>query len=355
MMGATTITSRTAALALATVGGIALAATACGGEEAAQSTGERPSPLPVVVDYSPTVSDAGALLYLASHPAVDLLAVTLAGTGESRCEAALPNTLGLLALAGVDDVPVACGPGVPMGPGHEWPSEWRDAADRLAPLEFDAVLDHDRVNAELSGVDLLADTAAATDGLVVVALGPLTNLAAALDAHPELAEDVAMLYTMGGAIGVTGNAPNGAEWNYYVDPSAVDVVVRSEMPVTIVPLDATNHVPVDAGIYERMRGHREQPLFAIRQLWTDSTPWRNGSFLWDELTAMLAVDPSLAPLGTARITVVTAGDDAGRTLPASDGHEVLVAGRPNRRRAETAFLTTLAGASGGGEHRSDLR
>ena len=51
-----------------------------------------PASIPIVVDYSPTLSDVTALLYLASDPAVDLLAVTLAGTGESRCDAAGPNT-----------------------------------------------------------------------------------------------------------------------------------------------------------------------------------------------------------------------------------------------------------------------
>ena len=83
-------------------------------------------------------SDVTALLYLAEHPGVDLRAVTLAGTGESRCEAAIPNTVALLALAGHPDVPVACGRTEPIGPGNEWPSEWRDAADELAGLELTA-------------------------------------------------------------------------------------------------------------------------------------------------------------------------------------------------------------------------
>ena len=91
--------------------------------------------LGVIVDYSPTVSDVGALLYLTQHPRVDLLGVTLAGTGESRCDAAVPNTIALLELAGAADVPVACGPSEPVGEGNEWPSEWRDAADALAGAE----------------------------------------------------------------------------------------------------------------------------------------------------------------------------------------------------------------------------
>ncbi len=99
-------------------------------------------PIPVVVDYSPTSSDVTALLYLAEHPGVDLRAVTLAGTGESRCEAAIPNTVALLALAGHPDVPVACGRTQPIGAGNEWPPEWRDAADELAGLDTDGERRH---------------------------------------------------------------------------------------------------------------------------------------------------------------------------------------------------------------------
>ena len=319
--------------------------TACAGGDDGDTSATSVAPprsLPVVVDYSPTVSDAGALLYLAAHPDVDLRAVTLVGTGESRCDAAIPNTLGLLALVGHAGVPVACGSSEPIGPGHEWPTEWRDAADELFPLGLHATA---TAGSGRSAVDLLTATAADTDGLVIVALGPLTNLAAAARDHPEFADNVAMTYSMGGALGATGNAPNGAEWNYYVDPAAVDEVVRSELPLTIVPLDATNHVPVNEGLYRRMRGRDQNPaMYAVRQLWTAGTPWRNGSFLWDELTAMLAVDPALAPSGATRIEVVTQGADAGRTIPAADGHEVLVAGRPDRRRAESEFLAVLNGA-----------
>ena len=334
-----------------TVSGIAVALTlvaaACAGGSGAgshstRSDADRPTPLPVVVDYSPTLSDVGALLYLASHPDVDLLAVTLAGTGESRCDAAIPNTRGLLALAGDDDVPVACGSTEPYGPGQQWPSEWRDAADRLEPLQFGAASGgHDE-----SAVELLARTAAASDGVVVVALGPLTNIAETLDAHPGFAGDVAMLYSMGGAIGVDGNAPNGAEWNYYVDPTAVDVVVRSDMPVTLVPLDATDHVPASVGLYERMGDAVQTPaLSAVHRMWGAARPWQTGFFLWDELTAMLAVDESLASTGTMRISVVTSGADAGRTAASADGVEVLVAGRPNRGRVERGFVEVLAGPS----------
>jgi inosine-uridine nucleoside N-ribohydrolase len=294
-----------------------------------------------LVDYSPTLSDAGALLYLATDPAVDLRAVTLAGTGESRCAAAVPTTRALLASAGRDDVPIACGRADPVGPGHPWPDAWRTAADNLLdPLELDpsASAGPSAGSAAGSAVELLADTAATGDGLVIVALGPLTNLAEAVVAHPEIVGSVEMAYTMGGAFGVPGNAPGGAaEWNYYADPTAVDRVVRSGLALTIVPLDATDSVPADYGMYSQMSPG------VLRDLWSAAEPWRTGFFLWDELTAALAVEPALAPVGPMRIEVITEGTEAGRTVSSVDGAEVLVAGRAARRAVEAELLAGLAG------------
>jgi inosine-uridine nucleoside N-ribohydrolase len=150
----------------------------------------------MVVDYSPTVSDVAALLYLTQQPDGDLLGVTLAGTGGSHCDSGVANTVGLLALVGVSAVPVACGPEDSVGPGHEWPPEWRAAADELACIS----LPRSDETAPDDAVDLLASLAAAApEPITIVALGRLTNLAAAIERHPAFADDVAMIYTMGGA------------------------------------------------------------------------------------------------------------------------------------------------------------
>ena len=93
--------------------------------------GERRRRRLVVLDYSPTHSDIGALLYLASRPDVDLLAVTLPGTGEADCVPGTRNTRQLLALADLPDVPVGCGRDEPLKGHRDWPDEWRVEADKL--------------------------------------------------------------------------------------------------------------------------------------------------------------------------------------------------------------------------------
>ena len=344
------------AIALALVAG-------CGGGETAttsQPTNTAPSasqqdtaPIPMLVDYSPTLSDVTALLYLAEHPGVDLRAVTLAGTGESHCDAARPNTLALLALAGLDDVPVVCGPSTSVGPGNEWPEEWRQAADALDGLEVERPVSTQQPSAsEDDAPDLVAETARTTEGLVVVALGPLTNLALAVDRHPQLVDELGMVYSMGGAFDVAGNAPNGsAEWNYFADPTAVDVVVKSGLPLTIVPLDATDHVPVTEEWFSRLDDelddrHGSPSATAVFDLFRTGRPWDTGFSFWDELTAAIAVDESLAVIDERQVAVVTDASDAdwsdlGRTVTATGGDLVRVASQPDRQRFEAGLLGTL--------------
>jgi hypothetical protein len=80
-------------------------------------------PIPLIVDYSPTVSDVGALLYLLSHPNVDVLAITLPVTGEAGCELGAEVTLGILSMFEREDIPVACDPELPAE-AREWPAEF---------------------------------------------------------------------------------------------------------------------------------------------------------------------------------------------------------------------------------------
>ena len=85
--------------------------------------------LPVVVDTDLAADDIVALTYLLSNPAVDILAVTVAGTGEVTCPRGAEVANGLLSTLGHDDVPVACGQSAPLSGDRVFPDEWRTAAD----------------------------------------------------------------------------------------------------------------------------------------------------------------------------------------------------------------------------------
>lgn len=302
------------------------------------------APISVVVDYSPTISDVAALLYLTQHPEVELLGVTLAGTGESHCDTGVSNTTALLAIGGMGPLPVACGPEQPVGPGHEWPPAWRVASDQLVGLSLPAT---DTPRSE-DAVDLLARLAAeAPEPITIVALGPLTNLALALKRHPQFADDVSMIYTMGGAFDVDGNAPGGhAEWNYYIDPTSVDVVLRSGIAITMVPLDATDRVPMTEAWFRSLSEHHTTAAAgAVLELHTEARPFELGFFFWDELAAAVAIDESLVTLMERSVSIDTGGESSCRTRDDPNGADVRVAVNADRSRFETALLTGLnAGA-----------
>ena len=179
---------------------------------------------------------------------------------------------------------------------------------------------------------------------MVITLGPMTNLADALARHPDLAHEVAMVFTMGGAFAVPGNVPDeAAEWNLAVDSAAVDRVVRSGMPLTIVPLDADRRRARRSRVRRALAAAPAgSPARVLGDLWADASWWEGPSYLWDELTAVLAVEPSLATFASMRVAVDVEGPDAGRTSIDSDGAEVLVAANPDRRSVEDELLATLA-------------
>ena len=331
---------------MAVAGSIFLAAGCSGSDDAVQadSTPNESGRRQIIFDYSPTLSDVTTLMYLTQHPDVDLLAVTLAGTGESHCEEGVANTVALLELAGLTDVPVACGRTAPIGTGNSWPAAWRERSDALDGLD----LSTGSADLSVDAADLMADIAAQHSGAVtILAVGPLTNVAAALQEHDDLADDVTMIYTMGGAFDVSGNAPNhSAEWNYYIDPTAVEIVFDSEIPVTVIPLDATNYVPVTQDWFVELTLHSTTAAAsAVHDLLAATPAWELGFDFWDELTAAAMLDPTLVTYEQRTVSVVTEGEGAGRTQADADGTTVRVALTADAERFQRELLVGLnAGA-----------
>ena len=236
----------------------------CSAENAGRST-DAPSSMQVVLDYSPTLSDADALLYLASNPAVDLLAVTLPGTGEADCGPGVQITRALLTVADSATVPVGCGRNAPLTGDRDWPDEWRAAANHLGEGVLPVVEPEAVVDAE----QLLSNTLrAATEPITLIAVGPLTNLGAVLAAEPALADHIDRIVIMGGAVTVPGNveASPAAEWNIYIDPAAARIVIASGVAVTFVALDATNHLPWSDRLVSRIAALDSAAAVTVHEL-----------------------------------------------------------------------------------------
>lgn len=314
------------------------------GRSAAPAVEDRDrEPTPVIVDYSPTLSDVPALLYLASHPDLDLRAVTLAGTGESDCEPGVRNTLALLRLTGHDDVPVACGPLEPLVGDRDWPAEFIQASNTIEGVYLPGIAGEVHIG---DAVALLVDVLAAAERpVVVVTLGPLTNLALAFDEDPDLTWNVDRVVTMGGAVAVPGNVSDEptAEWNLYIDPESVRRVLESGVELVLVPLDATNSVPGNRGLHERLaRSPGLEPGGnAVRQLYRANLDLisSDGWYFWDELAAVAVTDESVVTLEEIALVI----DDAGATRPDPSGATVNVATSADAVAFATDFVDVLSG------------
>lgn len=293
--------------------------------------------LRVVLDYSPTLSDAGALLYLASNPAVDLLAVTLPGTGEADCEPGTRTTRSLLVLAGRPDVAVGCGREAPLEGSRDWPKEWRTEVNRWGDELLPAVKAEPVLDAEQLMVDTLGGS---SSPITLVAVGPLTNVGAVLSAHPELAERVQRIVIMGGAVGVPGNVSDSpaAEWNIYIDPEAARRVIGAGISVTFVPLDATNDLPWTERLLRRLAALDAPAARTVHEM-AASRQSLVGFYLWDELAAMAAVEPKLVSIESIKVRI----DDDGALVRDSEGAAVDVAVSADAGAATTEFLRMLNG------------
>lgn len=311
------------------------------------------STAPFIVDTDMGLDDWLAILYLTRHPNVDLLAVSLAGTGEAHCDPGVHNTLGLLELANHPEVPVACGREAPLEGNNSFPAWLRDQADAMAGLDLPA-----NTNPPFEGtaVELLITTIqASSQPVTLVTLGPLTNVAEALQAEPAIIDNIQMIYIMGGAVDVPGNVDffnpenHVAEANIYVDPHAAAVVFESGAPITLVPLDATNHAPMTTAFFDRLKENRTTPQaeFAYRALEQSLDFIKSGGYyFWDPLAAAIAVQEDLAALEERTLTVrEEAGSANGQTMETSDGTLVRVATSVESSRFETAFLNILNGRS----------
>lgn len=192
---------------------------------------------PVLVDCDTGIDDAMALLYLFACPTIEVVAITSV-FGNNTAARCAHNTLRVLELVGRSDIPVAVGAEGPMVGPLTYLATHVHGTDGLGDAGLSTTTAAQP--SSLTAVELMLQTARRYPGtLRVLALGPLTNLAHALEAEPTLAELVADVVIMGGAADAPGNQTPAAEANIVHDPEAAAAVLAADWPTTLVPLDVT--------------------------------------------------------------------------------------------------------------------
>ena len=309
------------------------------------------TPRPVIIDTDMAGDDWMAILYLLNRPDISVEAITVTGTGEAHCEPGIRNAMRLTALAGQPDIPVSCGRETPLQGNHAFPAAWRENVDALAGLTLP---DSPASLSPQSVVELLIATLQSSSAkMTILTLGPLTNLAELLQGSLDLRDKIEMIYIMGGAVDVPGNVGFSqagidnpfADWNIYVDPHAAALVFRSGVPMTLIPLDATNHAPVTEDFVKRIKNDSQTPeakfVFDLLTKYHDFIR-TGGYYFWDPLAAAILTENSLATFETKTLMVVEEeGNDSGRTQVSENGASIRVAVSADGERFEQLFLDTL--------------
>ncbi|MBY0359066.1 MAG: nucleoside hydrolase [Candidatus Obscuribacterales bacterium] len=154
--------------------------------------------------------------------------------------------------------------------------------------------------------------------VTLVCTGPLTNIAPIFEERPELKKKVESIVFMGGAFGVQGNVEmpehdNTAEWNVYADPQAAKRVLDSGIPITFIPLDVTNHVPVTREFILKLDEQAESCRASQLAAKLYSLVKGFNYYFWDTLTAAAVIKPELFTFKDQRVDIVTQGKSQGRT------------------------------------------
>jgi inosine-uridine nucleoside N-ribohydrolase len=296
--------------------------------------------IPIIVDVDVDTSDTNALLYLLNNPSVSIKAVTVS-CGITYIDTGVDNVLKLLDYIEKDNLPVAGGSPTPLETNHTFPVNWREASINLfgvnlPPTEYQP--------SEKNASELLISTLTeATSPMIIIALGPLTNIAQALLDNPTIADKIERIDIMGGAVDVPGNIGNVypqipnyvAEWNFYIDPHAAAIVFSTIDNIRLIPLDATNDVPITAEFKAQLGTTKEAEI--AKQLLTE------GLFFWDELTAVAFTNPEVVILEMAHLDIVLDLENhEGETITnTSAPFNVAFAREADPLKFEELFLTAI--------------
>ena len=205
----------------------------------------------------PPQDDAMALFFVLNSPELEILGITTVAGNRSR-NVATADALKVLEVTNRGEIPVFEGAAGPLlHQGTDWDTKRHGGwyANEPAPAPPGGFA---KKKAETrSAVDFLVSTVMQSPGQVtILALGPLTNIAMAMRTDVNFARSVKQLVIMGGAIASLpdggGNHTPNAEFNFYVDPEAAQIVLRSGIPIVLSPLNVSRKARFTKEWYDKI-------------------------------------------------------------------------------------------------------
>jgi inosine-uridine nucleoside N-ribohydrolase len=268
----------------------------------------------VIIDTDPGVDDALAILLALDAPELEVLGITTVA-GNVSLDNTTNNALNLLHYFG-QEIPVYRGMPQPL----------------QKKLTFDGLIHGDnglggvtipsspRREEALAAPDYLIEMGKQSRGeITLITLGPLTNVAVAIEKDPEAMKGYQEIISMGGAVHM-GNVTPVAEFNFWGDPHAAKIVFDFPIPITMIGLNVTHQVVLSQNDLRLMReigGEKGQLMDRIHDAYVGAY-WKNigviGCVPHDSIAVAYAIDPSLIETITATVDVSLEGITIGQTV-----------------------------------------
>jgi inosine-uridine nucleoside N-ribohydrolase len=273
-------------------------------------------PFRVIIDTDPGVDDALALLLAMRSPELKIEAITPVA-GNVPLELTLPNALRLVEIAGRTDIPVAAGAKAPLV-RRLVTATYAHGENGLGGAVFPEPTT--KPVAEPAAEYIRRVIRKYPHEVTLITLGPLTNVAAALEADPELAGLVRGLTMMGGSLS-GGNITPAAEFNVYVDPEAARIVFQSGIPITMVGLDVTRKTSLKDDHVRTLEATQNPVSQAAAKIGRNAINHNRergflvGPNMHDSLAVAAFLDPTILKWQEYYVDVETTGElTAGETL-----------------------------------------
>jgi pyrimidine-specific ribonucleoside hydrolase len=258
----------------------------------------------VIIDCDPGHDDALAILLAAKH--LDVLGITTVSGNES-IDNVTSNALKIVEFGNLTDIPVIRGAEGPLFrdavyASHVHGKSGMDGAEIPEPTTK---------LQEGHAVDFIIDTAMSTSDLVLLPMGPLTNIALALRKEPKLRDRIKLMSIMGGS-STSGNYTAAAEFNIYVDAEAADIVFRSEIPILMSGLNLTRQVLAKQEHIDEIREINNSTAQVVADLLTfylgtSTRHSHDGAAMHDPCAVAAMIDPTMIEFDPMHVVVETTG------------------------------------------------
>ena len=262
----------------------------------------------IIIDTDPGSDDAMALMLALNSPELDVRAVTVV-PGNVTAKQGLENALRMISLANRCDIPVAAGAQHPLFQKLITAEFWH-GKNGLANVELPP--SKCRVDSRY-GPDLIIEMVhAAPHEITLVPVGPLTNIALAVEKDPSIVPLVKEVVIMGGSI-TGGNSTAAAEANIYNDPEAAQIVFQAGWPLTMVGLDVGDKTLLSPKYLEQLgqtHGPMNDFIYQVAHFLVDQAAQfgLSGTPMYDPLAVGVAIDATLVRAPPMHVDVETRGE-----------------------------------------------